>query len=71
MGLGIRWDANQRTWGTEAFFHGGRNLGYRARMVGLPQKQSGIVVFMTGTRSEANALYREIGRSARSAYDDL
>lgn len=71
MGLGIRWDANQPTWNTEAFFHGGVNLGYRTRMVGLPQKQSGIVVFMTGTRSDADALYREIGRSARGAYDDL
>jgi len=71
MGLGINWEANEFTWGTEAFFHGGLNIGYRARMVGLPQKQSGIVVFMTGTRSDANALYREIGRSARSAYDDL
>lgn len=71
MGLGVNWEANQDNWDTEAFFHGGLNIGYRARMVGLPQKQSGIVVFMTGTLSDANALYREIRRSVRNAYDDL
>ncbi len=71
MGLGVNWDASTDFWGTEAFFHGGLNVGYRARMFGLPQKQSGLVVFMTGTLNDANALYQEIRRSIRSAYDDL
>lgn len=45
-GLGVR---RATGWGgNEVYGHGGIHNGYRTRMVGIPGKQSGIVVFMTG-----------------------
>lgn len=52
-GLGIRRNGNSGGWGgNEIFEHGGVHNGYRTRMIGLPVKGSGIVVFMTGTERQ-------------------
>ncbi len=50
MALGIRHSNSHGSWGgNEVFFHGGLQNGYRLRMVGLPQINAGLVVFITGT----------------------
>jgi CubicO group peptidase (beta-lactamase class C family) len=73
MQLGIR--ANQQTMNDEMFWHGGLHNGYRTFMYGMPQQQTGLIIFLTGAlRSggsqfpDTEALRIEIRDAVASAY---
>lgn len=83
MALGIRHTDSHGSWGNnEAYFHGGLQNGYRLRMVGLPQINAGLVVFITGTERavdpnpndnippplKANQFFNELRRAVVQAY---
>lgn len=68
-GLGLRADQSGAGWnGNEYFTHGGVHNGYRTQMFGFPQAGSGLVVFMTGNRSQANSFFSSLRQAFRRVY---
>ena len=69
MALGIRHQVSDDDWkNRETFYHGGSHNGYRTRMFGIPGEQSGVVVFMTGTKNGAADFFDEFRRAFLAAY---
>ncbi len=68
-GLGINKRASASSWnGNEVYWHTGSHNGYRARMVGVPKKKSGIVILASGQRDNADAFYEELQEAIMNAY---
>lgn len=71
-GLGVNHTNSSGDWaGTEAYWHTGSHNGYRARMIGLPKKSSGIVVFASGTRDDADDFFDELQGAVMRAYGSV
>lgn len=69
MALGINHQNNDSIWGnSETFWHGGLHNGYSTRMIGVPGKATGLVVFMTGDQQGANNFYVELRSSVVATY---
>ena len=69
-GLSVGHDtrSNNGWGGKEIYTHGGTHNGYRAIVVGLPTEKAGLVVFMSGTRDDANAFFGELRRAIVREY---
>ena len=69
-GLGVGHDTSAGNgWnGNELFSHGGTHNGYRNIMVGLPTQQSGLVVFMTGSRADGDRFFNELTNAVIREY---
>jgi CubicO group peptidase (beta-lactamase class C family) len=66
MGLGMRVD--DRGTSMETFLHGGLHNGFRTFIYGLPEKDAGLVLLMTGEQDDANDLRAEIWSRFRAVY---
>ncbi|WP_412069838.1 serine hydrolase [Rubrivirga sp. IMCC43871] len=52
----------------ERYWHGGLHGGFRTYLRGLPRQQGGVVILITGTLDDANAMRDEIRAALRAAY---